>query len=589
MNQMRFILMLAMLISVKAFSQATSATAIVLTPTAYLDATPGVPTLISSSLVLGTAQTFPSCVGSQSVAWFRVNIPVAGNSTLDTRSLKVTVNTSAFSPVIDFYDASVTWRECVTGGILRTNPTTNPIIAPNDFYIRVSSTSISTGASFSIGVETYPVAEVRSGYWPTATTIGDTDGYSSCDQIRRNNVTNGNALIQNQRWVFTPTTTPNSGACTHILAGSGGIQLISNLPCICYGINFNVSVEFQLDGHWCGVALTRPVNMQAAPTTTITTPSGSTVPLGNTVSVASFCPGASVEWEFLTQNGTYLYITTPGTALPLSAVSCIQFNRIYQLRARLTECGITGPWCGVAGANSNPCIIFTPPMPTIPVPNGPAPNDFCFSQVPINSFIDVDFYAGVTQYIFQFTRVNNASPFTPIATPTIVFSNTSGCLITAGQCVANRTYRVGIKPGLNSCNSPQQGDYSPWCYFSVAPAPAPIQAMPTMMDELEKISEEYVKSSIAGEDYLDIELFGYGEQKILNISTNGQEVLRTGDVVLYDLNGRAVYQQTMYGASGVTMIQLELPADLASGIYIARVKSDSRVQSGKIFIPGANN
>jgi hypothetical protein len=37
------------------------------------------------------------------------------------------------------------------------------------------------------------------------------------------------------------------------------------------------------------------------------------------------------------------------------------------------------------------------------------------------------------------------------------------------------------------------------------------------------------------------------------------------------------------------MIQLELPADLASGIYIARVKSDSRVQSGKIFIPGATN
>ncbi len=582
-----FSLLVLALSAIISVGQSSSTTAIITTPTAYFDATPGVPTLTTYSLQATSGETFNSCAGSQSVYWFRFNIPTPGSSLNGTRSVKITCNTSNFTPIIDFFDAGLVWMECANGAVLRTNPTTNPINYNVNYYVRISSASFSPGSSFAFGIETYPVAELASNFYPTRNT--DPDGYKPCDQIQRNLINSSyTPLIQNQRWTLSPVLTPNV-FCQHLITGSSGIQLITNFPCVCFGMNVNVSVELRVDNHWCGVAQQREIFMQTANTTSITTPTNTTLPFTSTIDATFACANTIYEWEFATAGGPAVLFQSNSGSLPLNSVDCLRFNRIYQVRVRAISCGITGPWCGVAGPGSAPCLIFTPPLPVINAPDSPPTNDFCYSSVPLNSVVDVPFFAGVEQYIFQFTRVSPAAPFLPIASPKIVFSNNSLCGLSFANVQAGGTYRVGIKPGLASCNSPQQGDYGPWCYFSIAPAAPPVAAMPTVIDQVEQTEEPLYKSSIVGEDYLDISVSGYGEMRILNISTNEQEILRTGEVVLYDLNGREVFQQTMYGATGVTMIQLELPSDLPTGIYIARVKSDSRVQSGKIFIPGSTN
>lgn len=573
-----------------AFSQGSSSSAVVITPAYYFDASPGVATFTNHSLVSTTGEVFPSCAGSQTVYWFKFNIPTPANSTLSTKSVKIEITGAAFTPVIDFFDASLVWKECISGAVLRTDPVANPVTPTNDYYIRVSSTTPAAGSAFNIGVQYYPVAELRSGYYPTLT--ADPNGYATCDQTRRNNVAaTGTSLVQATRFTFTPTTTPNSGSCSYVVNSNSSILLLDQMSCVCYGINYEVLVELKVDNHWCGTGTPRPLNMQVGGITSITTPTNSTLQFNESLTAQFACTGAVYQWEFTTQNGSSISYSTTSPSIQLDQISCLRFNRIYQARVRIIACGITGPWCGIDGEAGTPCIIFTPPLYTIPVPtapigSGPGPNNFCYSQVLNTSAIDVDYYPGIDQYIFQFTRVNNAAPFNPISNPVIVFSTASICSMSAGGCIPGRTYRVGIKPGISAsaCAPAQQGDYSPWCYFSVSPAAAPVPGMMVQPDNVFVEYETFEKTENLDVTGLSFEVIGNNASRMLVVSTNDQEISGRGYFNLYDINGRLVHTLEMNNASGATVLQLDLPQELPTGIYVAQVSSNSTIQTSKIFL-----
>ncbi len=584
-------------VSSAAWSQGTSGTATLITPTAYFDATPTVPTLTTYSLVSSSAQVFPSCAGSQTVYWLRFNIPLPTLIEDQTRAVKITVNPTGFTPVIDFFDSSVTWRECITGNILRTNATTNTISHGVNYFVRISSTTPAAGASFQIGIEWYPVAVLRDSNSPFP--FGDTDGYNFCDPIRRNNLP---ASIQAHRWHFTPVTTPNSGSCTFLQNGNTTLTpSITSLSCICYGITYNVQAEVQVDNHWCGIGPPRPLTMQAGPTTNIITATNSILPMSGQIQASNNCSGASYQWEFSSQNGTTLTATTTSPAVILENVPCIRFNRIYQVRVRVTQCNTVGPWCGIAGANSAPLILFTQQIPVIPVPdfNGTS-NDFCWAQRATSAFVDVDFYPGVSNYIFQFTRVQGSSPFTPIANPKIVYSTTSGCLLSFAQVSTNSYFRIGIKAGIGysstgavsnplNCPEPQQsGDWCPWCYFSTSPAPAPIQSMALAPNEFIRNpddTEATIREEIIAEDGTSIEVYGRGDQRYLLMDLQEKTLSNNAMLQLYNLNGQMVFDHYMGGVEGVSALQIELPAYLPTGVYVAKIAAENTIKTHKFFLP----
>lgn len=586
-------------LSLCSFSQATSATATVFTPEAYWDATPAVPTFISYALQSSSGQTFGACTGSQTVYWLRFNIPTS----VYTKSVKVTVQNATFSPVIDFFDASEAHLECVTGNILRTNATANPVVTGQNFYVRISSTTATAGGTFQVGIEYYPVTEVRPQNTPYPSTT-DTDGYKTCDQIRRTNLPQN---PQQQRWTFTPSTSPNNGSCQFTQAGNTSIAIINYFSCVCYGINYDVSLELQVDNHWCGSGPSRPVIMQPSATTTISTANLQTLDFSASVAAnaAQACSDVSFEWEFVGPNNTTFYYTTNLSFAPLNSVPCLRFNRIYNARVRLLACNTVGPWCGINGPNSLPLTFTTPPMPIIPVPNGEPPtptNDFCWASRAANSLVDVAFYNGISQYIFQFTRVQPSAPFLPVASSKIVISTTSACFISQGNCTAGNTYRIGIKPGIglvlpgqtppaSTCvPSQQSGDYSPWCYFSVSPAGAPAPAMITASEPLTAEDPDGAvvleRSVHEGSNGLTIQVLGRADQRYLSIDLNETEMAGTGIVRMFNLNGQEVFSRMFFYTDGASVIQLDMPQDLETGVYVVKVASDSNANTGKIFIAG---
>lgn len=587
MKKSLLFLLLCCISTVSVFSQASSATAVTVTPVAYTGAAPATATY---SLVLGSAQTFNTCVGSQSVYWFKFNIPVPGMSTNGTRSVKITANSGSFSPVIDFFDSAVAYKECVTGNIMRTTPTTNPIIPGQNYYFRISSTALATGASFTLAVEFYPVAEVRSGFYPSA----DADGYNLCDQIKRNNLVVGTAT--NSRFRFVPTSTPNNGSCTSIVLGNNTILNTASMPCACFGITFDCYVEVQMDGHWCGESLARPVTFQAYPTTNIST---ATLPqpllMSGQLQTNSSCGTEEYQWRFVGQGGnTITESSGTNSNIYFDAVNCLRFNRIYQVMVRIRPtCNPTiwSDWCGITGANSAPYMLYTEPMPIITIPS-----NMCNVVQPLyNVYFDVDYIPNVDRYYFQKTRVTATSPYTPIAPPVVAYSANSGWLLQPAFSIfastantAGATYRSTFKPAITTCNSPQEGNWGPYCYYAVAPASAPSGM--TILTEEDIAAVQILDESISeNPEQPNIKVFANGTEKVVVIDLKGREMSTNGMVNFYNINGQLVYTEVIPFSTGVSELQLGIPTNFVDGTYIMQVISDSFTANAKMVLASTFN
>ena len=577
MKKFLLFIVLGLLLSTNVFAQATSATAVTVNPVVFT----GAPTTATYSLVLGSGQTFNTCVGTQSVYWFKFNIPVPSISTNGTRSVKITANSGSFSPVIDFYDSAVSFKECVTGNIMRTTPTTNAIIPGQDYYFRISSTTLATGSSFTLAVEYYPVAEIRSGYYPTV----DADGFGLCDQLKRNNISG--VSITNTRFRLVPTTTPNNGGCSTIVAGSNTIVYTNQFPCACFGIDYDCYVEVQVDGHWCGESLARPLEFQTGPTTNILSTSPQTISLDGSISAAYACGGSDYEWRFVGQNGTTITCDlTNNSSIDLDIkCNCLRYNRIYQVMVRVkASCNpnLWSDWCGISGPNSDPLLMFTPPMPSITIPS-----NMCNTVLPQYSYMDVSYIANVSYYYFQSTRVTPTPPYTPIAPPIVILNNTNSGYIIVGNS-PGATYRTCFKPAIVSCNSPQEGSWGPYCYYAIAPGTAPSgMQLETPQEDIavvqvvdESISENNAQS--------DVSIYKNGGETVVVVNLKDKLVSGDAQVRMYNVNGQLVYADNFANSTGASVFQLGMPADLVNGTYILHITCDNFSTAEKVVFAGLN-
>ena len=579
MKKFLLFIVLSVALSTNIFSQASSATAVTVTPVVFT----GAPTMTTYNLVLGSAQTFNTCVGTQSVYWFKFNIPVPGISTNGTRSVKITANSGSFSPVIDFYDSSVTFKQCVTGNIMRTTPTTNAIIPGQDYYFRISSTTLATGSSFTLAVEYYPVAEIRAGYYPTV----DADGYGLCDQVKRNNMPG--VAVTNTRFRLVPTTTPNNGGCSAVIAGSNTVVYTDQFTCACFGINYDCYVEVEVDGHWCGESLPRPLQFQLGPTTNILSTSPQTINLNSSISASYACGGSDYQWRFVGQNGSTITcdLTNNSSLILDTYCNCLRYNRIYQVMVRVKAAcnpSLWSDWSGPGGANSSPLLMFTPSMPSIIIPS-----NLCNTVLPQYTYMDVAYIANVTHYHFQTTRVTSTAPYTPIAPPVVVLNNTSSGYIIVGN-TPGATYRTCFKPSIStaSCNSPQEGSWGPYCYYAISPGTAPSgMQLETPQEDIavvqlvdESISENPLENNVS--------IYKNGGETIVMIDLKENLISGDAQVRMYNLNGQLVYADNFANSTGVSVFQLGMPSDLANGTYIMHITCDTFSTAEKVVFAGIN-
>jgi methionine-rich copper-binding protein CopC len=77
-----------------------------------------------------------------------------------------------------------------------------------------------------------------------------------------------------------------------------------------------------------------------------------------------------------------------------------------------------------------------------------------------------------------------------------------------------------------------------------------------------------------------------GQKSYMNIDLNGSEMKGTGYVHLFNVNGQEVMNQTFYYTDGASAVQIELPDNLPTGIYVVKVASDGNINTGKIFLSG---
>jgi hypothetical protein len=336
--------------------------------------TPVTPT--GQCLVTTTAQTTTTCTAAAptKACWFKFTVPAATLSA----AVKVTVVPTGFDASIDFYAgtaAAPIYMQCVNAGgsgvteTLKTTWATNPVNPGTEYYFRVGSNG-TTASCFTVKVEYYPTAQLLSS--PVPSPDAGLVGYRTNNFAKRNNPTFAaqNNLVTSTRYRFVDQADPTGTPCTGNTGASSVDQVyLYTFPCICYGKTYDVYIEIQMDGIWCGEGPVRTLAMEAYPNNTISNAPCATVTLlGGVLNSTYLGSTAITEWEFtlagnvIVTTQTAAGITTLNMNIP--ALACLRYNRIYSVRIRMNYCNVWGLW-------SAPYCLITAPIPYLTVTGGP--------------------------------------------------------------------------------------------------------------------------------------------------------------------------------------------------------------------------
>jgi hypothetical protein len=356
------------------FAQATSATALEIIPGNYLLNAVGYTPVAASNqcLVTTTGQTTTTCTAAAptKACWFKFTVPTGTLSA----AVKVTVVPTGFDASIDFYAgtaAAPIYKECVNAGAsgatetLKTTWANNPVNPGTEYYFRVGSNG-TAALCFTVKVEYYPTAQLLSS--PNPFPDAGLVGYRTNNQMKRNNPTllTQNNLVTSTRYRFVDQSDPTGPICTGTTGASSADQAyLFNFPCICYGKTYDVYIEIQMDGIWCGEGSPRPMAVEAYPYNSVTnSPCSTFTLLGGVLSSTYLGPTAITEWEFSLAGNVFATTQTAAGIttlnLNIAALSCLRYNRIYSVRIRMNYCNVWGQW-------SLPYCLITAPIPYLTV------------------------------------------------------------------------------------------------------------------------------------------------------------------------------------------------------------------------------
>lgn len=589
-----FLFLLVVASTINVFAQATSSTALSITPGNYLlnavGYTPITPT--SQCLVAATGQTTTACTATAPtrVCWFRFTVPAGTLSA----AVKIVVVPTAFDATIDFYAgtaAAPIYKECVNAGgsgvteTLKTTWANNPVNPGTEYYFRVGSTGTALSC-FTVKVEYYPTANLISSPNPSPDT--GLVGYRTNNFAKRNNPTflAQNNLVTSTRYRFVDQADPTGPQCLGNTGNSSVDQMyLYSFPCICYGKTYDVYIELQVDGIWCGEGPVRTLAMEAYPNNTISNAACATLTLlGGVLNSTYLGPTAITEWEFslagnvIATTQSAAGITTLNLNIP--ALSCLRYNRIYSVRIRMNYCNVWGQW-------SAPYCLITAPIPYLTV-TGPPPAyaNICNTTISPYSIVYSQFTQGANQYIWQIAQVNPAAPQTPIAPAIVSTTAVEVLMLNQFALTPGNSYRIGVKPKLTSCNSPQEGDYGPFCVVTIGAV-----AAPNNPSSLELVSEEMQTERNASE-VMEVDQQGNVavisfqgiEEKMATIRITDERALGKGMIQLVGMNGQMLFSNDVFIESMDQLIQVPLPSNVASGLYMVSFRTQEQTVTEKFWV-----
>ena len=582
--------------SLNSFAQATSATAVNTIPGNYVFNAVGSPsspiTATSHCLVATTGEPTSTCTTTAptNACWFRFTVQAGALSA----AVRITVVPSGFDASVDFYAGTALapiYKECEnSGGVgvtetLRTTWVNNPVNPGTEYYFRVGSNGSSLSC-FTVKVEFYPTAVLASS--PNPTLDVGLPGYSVNNVIKRNNplLAQHNSLVTSTRFRFVNQANPTVTACL----GNTGVSSLNQIPlysfpCICYGTNYDVYIEIQMDGIWCGEGPVRTLTMEPYPNNSIANTPCTMFTLQYGVLNSTYLgPNAIAEWEF-SLGGTVVATaqSLQGIStifLNIPALSCLRYNRIYSVRIRMNYCNVWGSW-------SAPYCLITTPIPYLTV-SGPPPSyaNICGTTISPFTIVYSQFIQGASQYIWQIAKVNPAAPQTPIAPAIVATTATQVLLLNQFSLAAGSSYRIAVKPKLTSCNAPQEGDYGAFCVVTIGASMAP--GVPSAMDAMsEEIHVERNAADIMEVDNqgnIAVISFQGIEEKMATIRITDERALGKGMIQLVGMNGQMLFSNDVFIESLDQLIQVPLPSNVASGLYMISFRTQEHTVTEKFWV-----
>ncbi|MEY3850647.1 MAG: hypothetical protein RJA38_1088, partial [Bacteroidota bacterium] len=576
------------------FAQASSATALAITPGNYLLNAVGYTPIAATNqcLVATTSQVTTACTPTAPTAacWFKFTVPAGTLSA----AVKIVVVPTGFDASIDFFAgtaAAPIYKECVNAGgsgvteTLKTTWANNPVNPGTEYYFRVGS-STSGASCFTVRVEYYPTAQLLTS--PNPSPDAGLVGYRTNNFAIRNNpsIAAQNNLVTSTRYRFVDQANPTGAPCIGTTGASNTSQAyLYSFPCICYGKTYDVYIEIQMDGIWCGEGPVRTLAMEAYPNNTISNaPCATLTLLGGVLNSTYLGSTAITEWEF-SFGGTVVTTvqSSPGiTTLNLnnSALSCLRYNRIYSVRIRMNYCNVWGQW-------SAPYCLITAPIPYLTV-TGPPPAyaNICNTTISPYSIVYSQFTQGANQYIWQIAQVNPAAPQTPIAPAIVATTAVEVLMLNQFALTPGNSYRIGVKPKLTTCNSPQEGDYGQFCVVTIGSAFAPNTPSSLEMLEEEIHSERNAADITEVDEQGNVAVISFQgiEEKMATVKITDERALGKGMIQLVSMNGQMLFSRDVFIESLDELIQLPLPSDVASGLYMVSFRTQKHTVTEKFWV-----
>jgi hypothetical protein len=468
---------------------------------------------------------------------------------------------------------------------LKTTWASNPVNPGTEYYFRVGSNG-TTASCFTVKVEYYPTAQLLSS--PNPSPDAGLVGYRTNNFAKRNNPTFAaqNNLVTSTRYRFVDQADPTGTPCTGNTGASSVDQLyLYSFPCICYGKTYDVYIEIQMDGIWCGEGPVRTLAMEAYPNNTISNAPCATVTLlGGVLNSTYLGSTAITEWEFslagnvIVTTQTAAGITTLNMNIP--ALSCLRYNRIYSVRIRMNYCNVWGLW-------SAPYCLITAPIPYLTVTGAPPTySNICNTTISPYTIVYSQFTQGANQYIWQIAQVNPAAPQTPIAPAIVATTALEVLMLNQFGLTPGNSYRIGVKPKLTSCNSPQEGDYGQFCVVTIGAAMAPNDpsAMEVMNDEIHVERNAADIMEVDNQGNVAVISFQGIEEKMATIRITDERALGKGMIQLVGMNGQMLFSKDVFIESLDQLIQVPLPSNIASGLYMVSFRTQEHTVTEKFWV-----
>jgi hypothetical protein len=261
-------------------------------------------------------------------------------------------------------------------------------------------------------------------------------------------------------------------------------------------------------------------------------------------------------------------------------LSCLRYNRIYSVRIRMNYCNVWGLW-------SAPYCLITAPIPYLTI-TGPPPaySNLCGATISPYSIVYSQFTQGAGEYIWQIAQVVPTAPQTPIAPAIVATTSSEVLMLNQFGLVTGNSYRIAAKPKLISCNTPQEGDYGPFCVVTIGAAMAPgdPSSMEVMNDEIHVERNAADIMEVDEQGNVAVISFQGIEEKMATIRITDERALGKGMIQLVGMNGQMLFSKDVFIESLDQLIQVPLPSNVASGLYMISFRTQEHTVTEKFWV-----